>query len=285
VEHHVLLEAEAGHLGVQPLAVGLTVVTPDLGVGGAEDDVEQVGVGGDDGRQGVDDVLDALVRAQQPEGHEDGPALGPDGRLGGVGVGERDVGHAVGDHDHLRTLDAIAGPQQVDGLVGQHHQDVRSRRHGPEGVALVGRRGGEHRVQRGDHGDPQVVEQLGQVAAGRAAEDAELVLDAHHVDVALLDELGCGPVVAELAGLDLEDHVGPVGVGPPALGEGHLHGGGGRLEGGEGAPQVVGEGGDAAAPGRRGADQTHPRPTTITLAAHDSPRRLVHLARHTVFQA
>ena len=70
--------------GLEHQAIGLALARHDVGVGGAQDDVDRVGVGREDGGQRVDDVLDALVRREQTEREDHRLALDaePDGDLG-----------------------------------------------------------------------------------------------------------------------------------------------------------------------------------------------------------
>ena len=65
----------------------------------------------------------------------------------------------------------------------------------------------EHGVQRGDDRHPQVAQQPHDVAAGRAAEDAELVLEADDVGIGEIEEVGRPQVRVDFLLLDLEPHL------------------------------------------------------------------------------
>ena len=71
---------------------------------GAHDEVDEVGIGRDQGGQGADDGLDALVRPQQAEGQQHALPGDAEARLQALLVARRHVGDAVRD-----DLDARAG--------------------------------------------------------------------------------------------------------------------------------------------------------------------------------
>jgi hypothetical protein len=161
----------------------------------------------------------------------------------------------VGDEADVVGVDPVPADEQLDGLLGEHDEPVGSVGEAPRRRPERRRRVGQHRVQRGHHRCVDVLEQLVDVPARRSAEDAELVLDADDVDVPAVHQLRRRPVVADLGVVDLEDDRLAVVVGVLTVGQGHLHRRGSRVQVGERAPEVVGEGGDAAAPGWRRADE------------------------------
>ena len=69
---------------------------------------------------------------------------------------------------------------------------------------LVGVRLEENGVERGDDRRFQFAQQRQQVAAGRSAEDSELVLDRDDVHVAGVQEVGGAPVRTQILLLNLE---------------------------------------------------------------------------------
>ena len=69
-EHDVLAHPQSFRLPLQRRAIGLAVPAGHHRMGGADDEIGQLGKGGDDGGQGPDHCLDPLVGAQQAEGEE-----------------------------------------------------------------------------------------------------------------------------------------------------------------------------------------------------------------------
>ena len=249
-EPDVVPQAQLGHPRLQRLPVGVPVPAQDVGVGGAQDDVEHLGVLGDDGRQRLEDDLDALARGQQSEGEQHGATGRQDPLLGPLPVQVRAEGHAVRDDPDLVAVDAAAVDEQVDRLLGQHDEDVGAVGQAPGRGPQLGRGVRDDGVQRRHdrHADP--LEQVVDVAPVLPPEDPELVLDAEHVDGRAVHELRRRAVVVPLVGADLEDDLRPVRVVAALVGEGDLHG----RDVGAGVrqrlPEVVGEGRDTAAPGR-----------------------------------
>jgi hypothetical protein len=195
-----------------------------------------------------------LSGTEQAEGEQQRAARQPERGLGRLLVELGSGGHAVRDHAHLRRVDAAALDQQL-------HRPVASttrRRSGPRPGgwrALLGRRVRQDGVQRRHDRHPHVLEQLVDVRAGVAPEDAELVLHAEHVEVGAVDVLGGRAEVLDAVGVHLEDDLGAVLVGAAVVGQGDLDGRDVGPGGGQGPAQVVGERGDAAPPRGRGADQ------------------------------
>ena len=136
-EAHVVRQAELADPGLQRGAVGVALLAQHLRVGGAEHDVEQVGVLGDDRRERLDDDLDALVRRQQAEGQQHRAAARDDALLGHLLVEVGADGDAVRDHPHLRGVDAAALLEQRDRLLGEHDQDVGAGGDPPGGLAQL----------------------------------------------------------------------------------------------------------------------------------------------------
>ncbi len=256
-EADVVLQPQLGHPRDQRLPVGVPVAAQHVRVGRAEHHVEHVGVLGDDVGQRVQDHLDALAGRQQAEGEQDPAADGEDPLLGPAAVQRRPGGHAVREDADLVAVDAAALDEQVDRLLGQHHEHVGQVGQATGRRTELRRRVRDHRVQRGHDRHPHLLQQVVDVAAVLPAEDPELVLDAEHVDGGPVHELGRRAVVVALVGADLEDDLRAVGVLPALVGQGDLHGRDLGAAAGEGLPQVVGEGRDAAVPRGRGPDEAH----------------------------
>src|SRR3546814_12715952 len=67
-EGDVVADAQIVRQRLQPVAIRLAFVRDEIGVGGAEHDVEQIGHLRDSGGQRLDHPLDALARREQPDG-------------------------------------------------------------------------------------------------------------------------------------------------------------------------------------------------------------------------
>ena len=253
MEDHGAGHAELLGPGLEHQAIGLALARHDVRVGGAQDDVDRVGMGREDGGQRVDDVLDALVGRQQPEGENHGLALDAEAVL--APAARRHLRDAVRNQVDLPLRDAVHALQQLRAGGAHHHQPLREPRqlvdHHP--LRRVGLR--QDGVQRGDDGHPQVAQQRQHVRAGLAAEDAVLVLHAEHVHLVHVEEVGRAMVGGQVALVDLEPHARRVGMTPPGV----VHGQHEAVGPGHGLAQRVGqvrgEGGDAAVAGQVVAEQ------------------------------
>ena len=72
-----------------------------VGMGGAQHDIDDVGKLGQDFRQRLQHMLDSLVGREQAEGEQHQPAFHAELILVEIGVHERDIGDAVGDDVNL----------------------------------------------------------------------------------------------------------------------------------------------------------------------------------------
>ena len=197
VERHVIAEPEVGDLGLEPFAVGLTGPLDHAGMGLADDLVPRSGVEVREARHGLDRPLDALARPEQAPGQDRGsPRRGVGGRgrscagaalvlpAGHVVVAQfrgAVVLGAMGDHHHHARVHVPAVEQPLACRLGHGHHDRRGGDDPGQHAPLVGGRGGEHRVQDGDHRDAHLGQDVEHVGAVAAAEDAVLVLDDRHV--------------------------------------------------------------------------------------------------------
>ena len=111
-----------------------------------------------------------------------------------IGVGEGHIRNAVGNDIHLGIRHPVDLAQDFRALVRHHHQAVAAPHQFVHHMALRRIRFVQHGVQRGDHRHPHLLEQGQQVAAGRTAVDAELVLHAEHVRVVLVQFIRGGPI-------------------------------------------------------------------------------------------
>ena len=219
-------------------------------VRGAEDDVHDLGVLGDDGRQGLDGILQPLARREQPERQHDLPPLDAELVFEEVRVDEGHVRDAVGDRDDLLQGNVV---DVVEDLVGHlAHDDQAVAQAGDadqHGVLLVG---GvlEHGVQRGHQRATETLEHRQDVGPARAPVDAVLVLHADGGDLRDVEEVGRKAVVGLHVLADLEPDA--VGIGIALRHVVHGHGEHVVSRGalfGDGFAEVVRERRDAASPG------------------------------------
>ena len=254
-EADVVVDAELGHTLLELEAVGVAVAAQQARVRGAEDDVDRVGVPLDDLRHGLDGVLKPLAGRQQPEGEQDLAPLDAVLVLVERGIDEGDVRDAVGDDADLLVGDVVDLAEHAVPAAGHGDQRLGELDQLIEDGALVVVGLGEDGVQRRDHRQADLAEEGQQVRSGAAAEDAELVLDRDGLDVLEAQEFGGLPVVGEVRLAELKGDVIRIGVaaGPVGDSDGVAVDLGERV--GDGAAEVVGEGGDAALARRVGAEE------------------------------
>ncbi len=110
-EAHVRADAQRfGHLD-QAFAVDFALVTLDLRVGDAHDQVNRFGTSGDDPGHGLDHVFQPLASIDEPEGANHPPARQPQpGLLRAVAL-IGDLRHSVRNHPHLRPGHAVDAVQ------------------------------------------------------------------------------------------------------------------------------------------------------------------------------
>ena len=204
VEDHVLLDPQVPGQPLQAQPVALALLADQVRVGRPQDDVDEVGELLEDLRHGPEHVLDALVGREQPERQRHQPALDAELVLVEVRVDERRVGDAVRDQVDLGLGDAVDLPQERPGPLG--HDDDAGGQVGQlrQDPPLVGVRLAQDGVQGRDDRHPQVAQQAEDVAAGRAAVDAVLVLEADDVGVGEVQEVGRPEVAVQVLLVDLE---------------------------------------------------------------------------------
>ncbi len=258
VEQHVALQAQVAGLALQAQAVALALLAQDVRVRGAQDDVAEVGELLHDGGQRTQGVLDALARAQQPERQQHLAPLHVELALVLRGLHQRDLGHAVVDEAYLLRRRVVDALEEVHRPLAHHHelaaQDHQLVHH--LALALAGRL--QHGVEGGDDGAAQLAQQVQDVAAVVAAEDAELVLQADGPHLVVVEEFGRADVVGRLvlaqAVLDLRRVVQVVGRIVHRDDDGAQP----RVHAAlDGPGQVVGERADAALAGGIGRDERY----------------------------
>ena len=140
---------------------------------------------------------------------------------------------------------------------------------------LLGAGVAEHGVQRRDDRHPQVAQQPHDVAAGRAAEDAVLVLQADDVGVGEVEEIGRPQVGVDLLLLDLEPDLRRVVVPLRNVVDRHHEAIGPGILGGDRRAQVVGERRDPALPRQVIADECNLLDLAVPLHDGSGNQRLL----------
>ena len=136
--------------------------------------------------------------------------------------------------------------QHLPPALGHHHQPGRERDQLLHHAPLVGSRLAQHGVQRGDDGHSQFAQQRQNVAAGRPAENAELVLQADDVHVADVEEIRRAQIGRQVLLLDLEANHFRIIVAARNVVDRHGEALALRIRAGDGGKQVGRERGDAA---------------------------------------
>jgi hypothetical protein len=202
VEDHVILDAEPPGLRLERHAIRLALVLAHVRVRGAEHDVDRVRPRRHDARQRLDDVLDALVGRQQPESQEHRAPVDAEPPLALSAVGH--VRDAVRDHVDRGARHAMDRCEQLGAVLAHHHQPLRELRQLVDHAALRQAGLAQDRVQRRHDRHAQLAQEGDQVAAGLAAEDAELVLHRDDVDAVDVQVVGGPPVRRRIGLADLE---------------------------------------------------------------------------------
>ena len=136
--------------------------------------------------------------------------------------------------------------QEDAGTLGHDDHAGRELADLTEHTALLGAGILEDGVQGGDDRHAQVAQQTDDMAAGRTAEDAVLVLEADDIGIGEIEEIGRSQVGVELLLLDFEADFGRVVVTLRNVVDGHDETIGPGILGGNRRADVVGESRDAA---------------------------------------
>ena len=119
-EPDVALHAEPSDLVDEGVAVCLALGADQLRVGGADDDVEDIGVHRGDRGQRIDGQLVALARAEQAEAQDHVATGDAESRLDLRRIHEGHVRDAVGDHREPALIHVVGIGQQVGGRLRHH---------------------------------------------------------------------------------------------------------------------------------------------------------------------
>jgi len=249
VEDDALVDVIGAGEEFEAEAVVFAVVAEFIGVSGAEDDIDDIGEGGLDGGEGVEDVRDALVGGEEAKGEEDDFAFDAELVFEVGGVDEADIGDAVGNEDDFGEGGGVGVEEDLAAAFGHDDEVAGAGEEAVHDAALIGVGLFEDGVEGGDDGHAEFAEEGKDVAAGGAAVDAELVLEADDVDVGDVEEVGGAEVGGEVLLFDLEANDLGVGVagGEVVDGDGEAIAEG--VGGGDGGEDVRGEGSDAALAG------------------------------------
>ena len=185
VERHEVADAERGRLRHQRLPVLLTALLQDPRMGLPRDHVARGWLQIAEERDRLNSELEPLARADQPPGEDDRRPQRIAGRL----LGDEVRRSAVRDHGHLQRVDDVqleqprpGGSALRDGVRGQLDEPL-------DDGTLPWRRAPRQGVEDHDRGNVQALDQVDDLVAVRAAEDAELVL--HDDDVEAVERC-CG---------------------------------------------------------------------------------------------
>ena len=247
-EADAVFHADAAGHAFELQAVALAFLADEVRMGGAEHNVNEPRVVADDVGQGSDDIFDPFVRREQAEGEHDRTPGDFELVLVKARIGEAGVGNAVRDDGDFRVGDAVEAGQHAAGALGHDDQTRGKVDEFVEHPALVGVRVFQHGVEGGDDGHAHPAEEGEDVAAGRPPEDAEFMLQAEHVHVGEVEEVGRAHVGGDIGLRDFEADLGRVGIVSGAVGHGDDRAAPIRIGRNDGIAQVAGEGGDAALP-------------------------------------
>ena len=209
VEDHVPLDAEVTGQSFQAQAIGFTLGAHEIRMRRPQNDVHEIGKLSQHGRNRPQRMLDPLVRREQAKGQSNLLALDAELVFEKIGVDERHVGNAMGDHRDLALGDAVDLLQERLAFFRHHDRAEPTRRPICSMTRRCSALGSRRTVcKRGDNRHPQVAQQPQHMAAAGAAIDAELVLQADHVGVAEVEKVGRPQVRIEVLLGDLKSHLG-----------------------------------------------------------------------------
>ncbi|GAC1595146.1 MAG: hypothetical protein NVS3B28_26300 [Candidatus Velthaea sp.] len=175
----------------------------------AEDEIQRLGVRCHDGLHRLDCVLEPFAAADEPERRDRHPPREAQLRLALGALAERHVRDAVMDHADLAGIDTIALDEDIAAGFGED-DDHRGRCADHPGHAqMLGRRVGQHGVQRRHHRLADGLDEVDDPLAVLAPEEAVLMLDVQHVAGVGVHEVGGSAVrLTVVLGQPSDDLVG-----------------------------------------------------------------------------
>ena len=164
--------------------VGFPLFAQQVGMRRAQHHIDDIGKFRQNLRQRVEHLLDALVRREQSEGEQHEPSFHAELVLVKIRIDERNIGNAVRDEIDFGRRRLINLPQHPLPVLRHRDEPGRARDQFLHDAPLFGGRVVQDGVERGHNRHPQFAQQHQHVAAGRSAENAELVLHANDIDIA-----------------------------------------------------------------------------------------------------
>ena len=182
------------------------------------------------------------------------------------------------DHHDLLGIRPERFDQNIAALARHDHHAARCGEDRLHHCALRRGRLVDHSVESGHQRHAQGRDQRKQVAARFAAENAELVLQANHIEAFIVDEAGGGAVVCGPVRTDAAAHLRGIGMGAARVTHGNDRGFGHIGQRADRKLEIRGERGDATA-ARQGiankgdAERAHAGLHLGPQPAHGAPRR------------
>ena len=227
----------------------------DIRMGRAHDNVDHIGMPGQDGRQGGDDGFNALVRREQAKAEQDGLAFHPKQILVEARVHKGDIRNAVRDVIDFLGRDAIDLLEEVNAALAHHDDPVGQGGHFLQHPELIGVGIAQNRVKGRHDRHAQIAQQGQDVAARPAAIDAILVLQTHQVHVVDVQKISGPPIRIDVFFAQLKTNARRIVVaGGDVIDRQGDAGRAGEFRG-DGLAQVGGKGGDPALAGQIVADK------------------------------
>ena len=148
VEQHIVLNIQLNNATLQRQSVELTLLPSYARMGDPEDDVGEVGMVGDHGRERFNDRFKAFAWTQQAERQDHGPIAHIETLLEGFCVTEWYVGHAVWNDTDAFGRYAVDFREQHFRPCDHHHNRTTCRANTLHNFALFRRRFAQDGVQR-----------------------------------------------------------------------------------------------------------------------------------------
>src|SRR5579863_594570 len=190
VEDHPGLHSHFLGQGLQVCPILLALTTENMGVGGARRHVDNIFVLRQNVRQCPNDVFDSLVRREQAEGEEYRFPFHAKAFLIEIGIQKWQVGNAM-----RNQVDLAAGYfeyllQELGRQLAHHDQAVRQGHDLLHDPPLVRTGFAKDGVESGDERHAETAEKGQNVTARRATKNSILMLQAHQIEIAEIQELG-----------------------------------------------------------------------------------------------
>ncbi len=157
-------------------------------------------------------IFDPLVRPEQAEGKKQGPPFSLESVLVKGRIKKGDIGRPVRDHHYLGGGNAVNIFQKLHRHLSLHHYEGGEFADTGQSFFLPGSRFSEDGVESRHHRFFQAAQQVDNITAILSAEDAELMLQANHVNGRNVDKVGRPLVVAAMLISYMEAHFTAVTV-------------------------------------------------------------------------